>query len=167
MLLYTDAESSGHIAAVAACGPRIYYFDADVPQEVRKKLHHRLTQIVPFELIAGIVGLVAFSHLLEPGGRIVHFVDCKPALSILIKGYSKQADLADLVGGLWFRVSHLQNYYWATSVASASNIADGPSRRDFTLMKALGAERIQVDVAQHLQCLKEYLSRLDCIEKAF
>ena len=142
VLLYTDAESTGHIAAVAACGSRFYYFDADVPRQVRKSLHYRLTQTVPHELSAGIVSLVAFGPLLEPGGRIVHYVDSRPALSILIKGYSKHADLADLLGGMWFKLSRLQNCYWATYVASASNIAAGPGRRDHTLMKALGAEQV-------------------------
>ena len=82
VLLYTDAESSGHISAVAIRGPDMMFFDVDVPTIVRRRLHFRKTQIVAFELIAGIVGIDTFQHLIGPGGRLIHFVDSRPALNI-------------------------------------------------------------------------------------
>ena len=100
LFLYTDAESSGHVAAVAIRGAEIQYMDFDIPKDLISKLHFRRTQIVAFELIAGVIGIEHFCRTLGESEGIVHYVDSQPALNILMKGFSRQSDLCDIVGSL-------------------------------------------------------------------
>ena len=83
-----------------------------------------------------------------------------------MKGYSRQSDLGGLVGNLWFNMSHIQSSYWAEHVVSASNLADGPSRFKYALMKALGARRVELDLAQHEQSLISWFDRVDLASRA-
>ena len=116
-----------------------------------------------FEFVAGIIGIDAFSHLIGPGGRLVHYVDSRPALIILVKGYSRQTNLSDLVGNMWFNMSRIQLASWAEHVASASNLADGPSRLNYALMKALGARKVKVDLTRHTQSLTRWFSQVELV----
>lgn len=38
--------------------------------------------------------------------------------------------------------------YWSHYVRSKDNLADGPSRGDYELMKQLGAERVELDFSR-------------------
>ena len=76
---------------------------------------------------------------------IRHFVDSTPACSIVIKGCSKQADLNNIAGMLWFTVGKSLQDYWCEYVPSKLNLADGPSRQRFELMKQLGFRLIELE----------------------
>ena len=74
--------------------------------------------------------------------RLLHFIDSTSALNVVLKGASRQTDLNALVGVLWYRLCEQQATYWARYVASELNLADGPSRGDFILMRALTAQEV-------------------------
>ena len=76
------------------------------------------------------------------GCGVVHFIDSKSALGCVIKGFSRQQDLALVAGRLWFEACALMLDYSAHYVASRLNIADGPSRDDVALLASLGASEI-------------------------
>ena len=138
-LLYTDAESTGSIAAVLVLSGCTHYWVSTVPVTVRRKLLSRKTQIVAFELLAALGGLEAFCEVLPMNARLLHFIDSTSALNIVLKGASRQRDLNSFSGFLWYQMSVRSLTYWAKYVPSALNLADGPSRSDFRLMKALNA----------------------------
>ena len=130
-LLYTDAESNGNVAAVLVCAGLTYYWTTSVAPELKRRLHHRHTQIVAFELLAAIMGLIVFDSRVGLDTRLVHFIDAEAALKIVVKGASRQSDLNSLVEYLWLALSRRQVTYWARHVSSEANLADGPSRDKF------------------------------------
>ena len=98
MLVYSDAEGNGNIAAVLLTANTATYFCARVPRKLRRLLKARATNIVAYEFIAAIVAILVFSPLIPPELECVHNIDSTPALNRLIKGYSRQDDLCSLVG---------------------------------------------------------------------
>jgi hypothetical protein len=63
-------------------------------------------------------------------------------LACVIRGFSKQPDLACLAGRLWFEAATLMVDYSPQYVPSKQNLADGPSRDDVSLLISLGAEEL-------------------------
>jgi hypothetical protein len=109
---------------------------------MRARLYPRRTQIVPYELLAAVSGMLIFAGAVGVNSRLLHFIDSSSALNIVLKGASRQQDLNAISGYLWYRLCRYQGTYWAKYVPSALNLADGPSRGDFRLMKALSAEQV-------------------------
>ena len=60
-------------------------------------------------------------------------------LACLIRGFSDGPDLCFIAGTFWFEACGLMLDYRAEYVASSSNLADGPSRGDDSVMKRIGA----------------------------
>ena len=73
---------------------------------------------------------------------ILLFVDNNGAAANLVKGYSAQVDSAAIVGHFWLLAASLKLSVYIDRVESKSNIADGPSREEFELLKSLGAKWI-------------------------
>ena len=74
--------------------------------------------------------------------NILHYIDCKPALSCVIKGFSKKVDLMLIAGRLWYEAGILMSHYRPEYVESSKNLADGPSRNNFCLMTKLQARSL-------------------------
>jgi len=140
VILYSDAESTGHLAAVAVTHAGSLYSCGRVPARVRRMLTQRRTNIIAFELIAAVFAVVVLCPDMLSDANILHFIDCQPALSCVIKGHSRKVDLMLITGRLWFEAGILMSHYRPEYVASGQNLADGPSRHNFGLMEALGAE---------------------------
>ena len=157
-LLYTDAESNGEIAAVLVNAGLTYCWTASVEPALKKKLHHRHTQIVAYELLAAIMGLIVCDSRVGLECRLIHFIDAEAALKIVVKGASRQSDLNSLVAYLWLSLSRRQVTYWARHVSSVANLADGPSRGKFEIMKKLSAERVNVSPPDLLQAFDKLSS---------
>ena len=138
--LYTDAESTGHVGAVLVrvADGRMWHLEAQTPRCIRKALLCRETQIIAHEAAAVVVGLATFGRWMA-GQRAVLFVDNQPVLNMLIKGWSRSEDTNDLVDWCWMQLATLGIDGQFEYVASKANIADGPSRRDISLLKELGS----------------------------
>ena len=140
MVLYSDAESTGRIGAVAQlpCG-RVEFLAGRLPRAWRRALLHRRTNIVGFELLAALAAVFSLCPAALRYASVVHYIDCTPALACVVRGFSKKEDLALIAGRLWFELSALDVKYEARYVHTKDNLADGPSRGDFSLMLELDA----------------------------
>ena len=68
---------------------------------------------------------------------VLLFIDNDAAAASLVKGYSPKGDSAQIVGEFWILVAMLRSHVYIDRVESKSNIADGPSRNDYSLVKSL------------------------------
>ena len=140
VFLYSDAEGYGGLGAVAVFPEdEVVYLQGRVPRKSVRELKQRKTQIVAFELLAALVALVSLCPEKLRGCRVINFIDNVAALACVVRGFSREPDLADIAGRLWFEALALEISYRADFVPSKCNLADGPSRDDRTLMRALGA----------------------------
>ena len=155
-LLYTDAESSGQIAAVLIVEGVTRYWVAKVPRSLIRKLHLRYTQIVPFELIAAIMGILVFDPVVGLNTRLLHFIDARAALNIVLKGALRQADLNSLISLLWLKLCEKQTTHWAFHVHSTANLADGPSRGKWDEMTALSAIEVKAEIPNVVPALEMF-----------
>lgn len=81
---------------------------------------------------------------------VVHCADNKGANGAAVKGFSGAADLAVIVSFTRARWHAIDVDPWLEYVRSKSNIADDPSRRDLSLLLAMGASRVSFDVPEGL-----------------
>ena len=121
---------------------RRVYIAGRVPAKVRRQLLPRKTQIVPFELLAAVAALLCVCPDECEDSQVLHFIDCQPALRILVKGFSKQSDMTHIAGRIWFEAGALMCHYTAEYVKSILNLADAPSRQNFEPLHALGFQRL-------------------------
>ena len=138
VILYSDAEGNGGVAAVAVFNDHGVFMRGKIPNSVRSMLVRRRTNIVAFELLIAVAALVSFCPEMLVGKHIDHYIDSQPALSCILKGSSKQQDLSDIAGRLWFECCHRMINYVVRYVPSKCNLADGPSRDDVSLLLSLG-----------------------------
>lgn len=75
--------------------------------------------------------------------KILHFVDNDAASSCLVKGYSPKIDSSELVGVYWLTAAAQKVSIYIDRVESKSNLSDGPSRFDNTLLARLGSLEVQ------------------------
>ena len=90
VILYSDAESTGCVAAVAVTCHGVMYMSGRVPARVRRMLLKRITQIVAFELLAVVMAVVCLCPNELMDSDILHFIDNKPALSCIVRGFFKK-----------------------------------------------------------------------------
>lgn len=86
------------------------------------------------------------------GRRVVHFADSTVALSALVHGHyaSVDMDMADISNAYHLLAAGLRTAAYFDYVPSAAiNIADLPSRDEFALPRALGADLIEMRVPSH------------------
>ena len=68
---------------------------------------------------------------------VLLYIDNDSAAASLVKGYSPKGDSAEIVGEFWILVASMRSHVYIDRVESKSNIADGPSRNDYSLLKYL------------------------------
>ena len=68
------------------------------------------------------------------------FMDNDSARHALIRGGSPSAASAHLVGLFWREETLRRAYTWVERVPTASNVADGPSRRRYEDLRRMGAK---------------------------
>jgi len=142
VILYSDAEGNGNVASVAIKGAIKIYMKGRVPTRVRRMLKVRKTNITGYELLIAVAAVVSFAPELLHDAVIEHYIDNKPAMSCIVKGFSKQEDLSDIAGRLWFECGVLMATYRAIYVKSKCNLSDGPSRGETALMQQLGFQEV-------------------------
>ena len=149
--LYTDGSenASGRTICGVLFHPslqRPQFFRYQLPHDVLAKWIIKDTMINQVEACAGIVALDTWSNLLV-SSEIIHFIDSNTSLHSLVNGWSRMSDTCHLVGEYWRRAARLRCYPWLERVESGSNVADGPTEENLTLMESLCAVEVSPDVS--------------------
>ena len=88
----------------------------------------------------------SFARRRFAGRRVMHFIDNTVAQSALVHGYARTDDLADISNGFHLMAAGLRTAAYFDYVPSKANIADLPSRGEFALPRALGADVVPMRV---------------------
>ena len=115
-------------------------------------LHRQDSQINFLEMLAVLLFVTTFQNIICGTAAFV-FIDNNSVLGSLLKGSSSAPEVNMLTGRIWL---HSAECSWApiwARVESAANIADGPSRRDFTHVESIGAELVAPVLPQWLSTL--------------
>ena len=156
-ILYTDASDvPGRIPRYGLGGvlvntkwspPRLEHFSWAVPETLVDRWIPKATFMGQLEILACPVALTTWSSLLVDC-RCIHFVDNDSASACLVKGYSPKVDSCELVGLYWLSASTSRVDTYIDRVESKSNLADGPSRFDDTILIQLKSKPVQPQIPQ-------------------
>ena len=127
VILYTDAEGSAGFGAVLVSSSSSFWVGGHIPSSLRGALHHRATQIFPFEVIAIWAALQVFRGHLQ-GRRLLLFIDNQSALAVTSKGTSTATDVQAIVSCMWDLIDSLNIQAAFRYVPSKLNLSDPPSR---------------------------------------
>ena len=76
----------------------------------------------------------------------------------MVKASSKQEDLNDLAGMLWFVAGRTLRNYFCQYVASKLNLADAPSRGQFSILTQLNARIIKTDFSECISAVESWMA---------
>ena len=146
VILYTDASEVPGRTPERLLGAVLYdpldqallYSCCPVPQTTVDKWLPKKTHMGQLELLAAPFAFATWEHRLQKR-PVLLWIDNDSAASSLVKGYSPQLDSAPIVGDFWLMISQLQSSVYIDRVESKSNLADGPSRNSFELLRILRA----------------------------
>ena len=118
-----------------------------VPQQILDKWLSRSNHMGQLELLAAPFALATWAARLR-NRSVLMFIDNNSAAANLVKGYSPQTDSAAIVGEFWLEAAQIRTSVYIERVESKSNIADGPSRLDYSILKFLGGSWQQPDTGK-------------------
>ena len=149
-LLYTDASDVPErtqrfvVGGVLIFPPptrRIEYFTYVVPQAVVDTWLPKQTYMGQLEVLAAPLSLSTWQSTLAHK-QVIHFVDNDSAASGLVRGYSQKVDSSLLISSYWSLAAENAIDPYIDRVESKSNLSDGPSRLDSSLMKIMQAHQV-------------------------
>ena len=142
LLLYTDASDvperdprfiiGGVLVDQRSSNPTISHFHWTVPESMVERWIPKQTFMGQLELLAGPVALSTWADSLTDS-KCIHFVDNDAASASLVKGYSPKSDSCEIAG------AYSSSDIYIDRVESKSNLSDGPSRLDFSILTSLGS----------------------------
>ena len=127
-----------------------------MPPQIRRNLKPRKTNLIAYELIAAVMTVFMLDQVLREKVAVRHFIDNRPARSCLVKGSSKQVDLNDISGLVWYTAAHRTHSYWSQWVCSTANLADKPSRQDLSVMKQLRGTEVEMNFSLYLAAAESW-----------
>eukprot|EP00435_Cladocopium_sp_Y103_P069042 s603_g32.t1 len=141
VIVYTDASdvpdrNPQHMLGAVLWDPAdhlLFYSASKVPTEVIANWLPKKSLMGQLELLAAPFALTTWRRRLT-GRPIIMFIDNDGAASNLVKGYSNKLDSAAIVGHFWLEASQCRALIYIDRVESKSNLSDGPSRLDFSLL---------------------------------
>jgi len=126
--------------------PRLVFAESLVPASVLTRitvLREQQNLICPLEEIALAAPYFCPEIACDLVGRdVLHFADNTAANGVAIKGYSAAPDLALIISSMQLRIARQGIRLWIQFVPSKLNLADAPSRGDFSHLLGLHAERV-------------------------
>jgi hypothetical protein len=120
----------------------------------------RRTYIAYLEALAAITPYNMYTTRMA-GRRVMHFIDNTVALSALVHGYVAKEDMARLVNAFYAMNAGMTARTYLDYVPSKANIADLPSRSEYTLLHRLAARRRAMVVPTHAQITGPYVDWLE------
>ena len=115
----------------------------DVPSELINCFVHPEHCIGQLEIFAAMFVYLSLPNERLRNRRVFHYVDNTSAISALFKGYSGKSDSSRLVNIFACLQAVLRFDVWWEYVPSAANIADMPSRLDYSYLHQLCAVWVQ------------------------
>ena len=144
VLLYTDASDVpereagrfilGAVLISPHSTPSMQHTYWQFPQSIVDQWITKATYMNQLEILAGPLAMQKWLPMLAEK-QVIHFVDNDGAASSLVKGYSPKTDSCALCGSYWIMAASHKVESYIERVESKSNLADGPSRLDFSLMQ--------------------------------
>ena len=146
-LLYTDASDVPDrdprwIIGAVLFDPedqQLFYSSSSVPVECINQWLPKASYMGQLELLAAPFGLSTWESRLRDR-PILLWIDNDSAAANLVKGYSPKSDSSSIVGTFWLLAAALRASIYIDRVESKSNLSDGPSRFDFSLIQSLGGK---------------------------
>ena len=121
---------------------RFHYSDSPVPVHVLDFFVHKKQKIGQCEILAAAAVYTSMPDLFK-GREAIHWIDNTSAISCLLHGYSGKVDSALLVNAFHLFNAGLRVRIHFEYVESKANVADLPSRQEFTyLLTVLAARRV-------------------------
>ena len=161
--LYCDARGDpAQIAAVLFMDGERFFCDMRVPDSILIFFPARKdNQILGLEMLSIALGLSSFASRIK-NRRIIIWSDNTGAEAAAKGGTAKAFDHACLAHCLWTRAAQLQTHMHIRRVPSKFNIADLPSREEYSLLNHLAIQRVPavLDTMFHNPCAWESLSLL-------
>ena len=110
-----------------------------VPQGIWELFFERRDHLIGIqELLAVCLALGTFAELLE-GQKLLCWVDNMGVVGSLLKGSASHCDANLVIAKTWLRLAAMNVAFAINYVHTKANVADGPSREDYTLVEDLGA----------------------------
>ena len=137
---WTDAAGASRwLAAVVFARGYWHWTRVLLPQEVWDSLLCRQDdQISAQELLAVPLAYASFPDLLR-GCLLLLFVNNQGVLGSMLRGSAGAPDLNAAVGQVWLDIASAGIGLHVARVESRANVADGPTRDDFSVLTRLGA----------------------------
>ena len=147
VLIFTDGACEADCTSIGGVlitpSGRVECFGIELPKEIvdgwKKKADQ--TQVIgQAELLPVLVAKLTWQHEIE-GRRAIYFIDNESARLALVKAYSPVVSSLRIVCSCLKWDQDYKSQSWYARVPTFSNIADGPSRFEFTqCLKDLAAE---------------------------
>ena len=152
---WTDTSGEDPCLGVVVCARNSWYWTyLDAPPAVFDQLLHRQDSHINFkEMLAVLLFVTTFQNIIYGTAAFVFIDNNGGVLGSLLKGSSSAPEANMLTGRIWLHaVEWSRAPIWAR-VESAANIADGPSRHDFTHVESLKAELVAPALPQWISTL--------------
>ena len=140
--MWTDASGESRTLS-AVClkllgGAPFWYFTyLRTPEVIWDQLIDREDHQIGYQEFLGV--LLGFESFGLQNVLACVFIDNQGVLKSILKGSSRHPEMNMGIGKLWLEMACRQIACFAAHVESKANIADGPSRNDFTLLRNLNA----------------------------
>ena len=152
--IFTDASFERSDSSCDAClggvvadpdGRMLEFFSVDVEPAYLVKLGslYKHTVIYELELLAGVLAIRLWCRFIEDR-QCVLYVDNDGARHSYISGVSHDPVVETILDDFVFFEESCRTSLWVARVPSPSNVADLPSRRDFSFLAEKGCERVPV-----------------------
>ena len=148
--LFCDAAGTPpHLGAVLSDGSDCLWTHMEVPAEVLRQFQQRRdSQIMGLELLAISLGMSSFEDRLKRRAVVIH-CDNSGSEVALSKGRARSLDHSQLVHSQWLHAAREHMKLYVLRVASEDNVADLPSRSEFSVLKE--HEAVEVSPKLHTQ----------------
>ena len=144
--VFTDgsSEAEDHLigGVIMVHGTLVSYFGCVVPDTLVSKWAGSMKHwIGPIEAYAVAVARKAWHQYLA-GRMCIFCIDNIPAQDAYVRGTSANVHVREILLAFEHTEGLCASWPWFALVASQSNIADDPSRADFTLLRRVGCVRV-------------------------
>ena len=142
--LFCDAAGApARVAAVLWVDGRVLYTDCAPPEAVVRHWKVREDQqIMGLELLSIALGLSSFEQFLMGRCVVIHS-DNTGAECCFRKGAAKEFDHCSLIHNMWTQIARCHMNVWVCRVGTDDNIADLPSRFEYSALRFAGAQFVE------------------------